>query len=318
MTSVTKRLSLIVNIFMFLTVSSTLVCSKTGIMTADDSELNPIQYYSDYFVFIADDGGEHLVVPMDFNWRPGEEGYETEYKAWFGTQDTWPIAYRVADHDIVPDGIPDEIWDLPAISEFTFDAELREIRITFSDAPEIVMKIPELSQWTMAGMESDSGLRAARGTIRIDGIRREGWILYERIRRENTRNVISQGFGRFHWIPLVVDGDLYHFLDNGGDQAATRWIASGENLITEQLDAFSFVILEMSEDMESGRSAVPEVISISAEHWQVDIMLESGGHQTGYGTEGDSGLALYRQSLLESTIDSNQTGYGMLELILAD
>jgi len=305
-------------IVLFLAAFNALVCTKTGILIDDERELSSTRYYSDYFIFIADDGGERLVVPIDINWRPGETGYETEYKAWYGTQADWPIAYRVEDHSLESESNPEEIWDLPDISEFTFEPAQREIRVTLPDAPEIVMTIPEQSIWTEASIESGNGLRAARGTTRVGGVGREGWILHERIRRQDRGKENSWQFERFHWIPLVINGALYHFLDHSGEQSATRWVPHGDDLLTQQIGDFSFVVHAISEDSLSERDEVPRVIQIVVESWETDITVASGGHQTGYGPEANSGFELYRQSILESTPESNQVGYGMLELILAD
>ena len=69
---------------------------------------------------------------------------------------------------------------------------------------------------------------------------------------------------------------------------------------------------------KSQRQDVPQKFQIVSDAWQVDITLISSGHQTGHGPLIGKGLALYRQSMLESTAASKQVGYGMLELILED
>ena len=60
-----------------------LLFNQCATKNAVDKSADAIEYkgyYSDYFVFVADDGDSPLVIPIDINWRIHEEGYEREYK----------------------------------------------------------------------------------------------------------------------------------------------------------------------------------------------------------------------------------------------
>src|SRR5688572_27327612 len=52
-------------------------------------------YRSDYFVFLAADVADPLIIPVDVNWepRPGGQVF-TELKAWKGTRAPWPMIYE--------------------------------------------------------------------------------------------------------------------------------------------------------------------------------------------------------------------------------
>jgi hypothetical protein len=287
----------------------------------NETDQAAIRYSSDYFVFLADDGGEPLVIPMDFNWRPSESGVHLEFKAWYGTRASWPIAYRSQEHSLTNSTLPGEIWELPAIGEFSFEGEQRTIVITMAHAPELRLKVPDLTEWATAESGDDArdnNLFAVRGDALVAGSLRNGWIIYERIRRRGSPLGGGHNFRRFHWIPLVIDGVFYHFRDHSGEHSAMRWIQKGDRLIAEQGSDFVFTVLTTSVDAKSQRQDVPQELQIVADAWQVDITLTSSGHQTGHGPLVGKGLALYRQSLLESTAASKQVGYGMLELILED
>jgi hypothetical protein len=284
------------------------------------SDPNGLAYYSDYFVFIADDGGAPLVIPMDANWRPTETGFSTELKAWHGTRDAWPIRYEQDTHGLSGGKIPTEIWQLPSVAGFVFNE--REISLTVAGAPSLRIALPKQSDWVSAPNADDNqGLFVAKTVVVVEGQTRRGFLLYERIRRQPNQSGgggDGPGFRRFHWMPLVIDGALYHFKDNSGSQSALRWIERNSSLVAEQGGPFTFEVQKNESDSQSGRAEVPQVLRIRYAPWSVDVVVESSGHQTGYGPQRDSGLALYRQSLLESTSGSPEQAVGMLELILDD
>lgn len=281
-----------------------------------------VLYYSDYFVFIADDGLDPLVIPIDLNWKPTDSGFSTEYKAWYGTRKPWPIAYVTAAHTLPDSTVPSEIWDLPPADEFTFDADAREIVARVPGAPQLRLAVPHETDWAAADTDKPLGLHllfAARTTAFVASNRRAGWLIYERIRRRpSTTPSSSRGFRRFHWIPLVIDGNLYHFLDNSGDQSASRWRRQDGRVVADRHETFAFAVAATTDDPESGRTGIPRVTRIVDDVWNIDVTLASGANQTGHGPPRPSGPALYRQSLLESTPASRNAATGMLELILDD
>ena len=289
---------------------------STAIRSCQTKDLT---YGSDYFVFIADDQSSPLVIPVDVNWRPTSNGYEEEFKAWFGTSEPWPIAYHVQKREAVDCTYPTETWEHSSNQNFQFDAANRLILLSIPNTPKIELAIPESDQWVLMPSKGTKSIYAMRTTAFIDGNVRSGWMIYERIRRSGIANGGGgRDFGAFYWIPLIVNGRFYHFEQHRDHQTATRWSLSGHAIIVDSLSSFELEVLETSSDSVSGRTLVPDQLKLTAPKWDLNITLKSGGSQVGYGPEFPNGLAYYRQSLLQSTSSSLSVGYGMLELILED
>lgn len=276
-------------------------------------------YSSDYFVFIADDGTEPLVLPIDFNWRHYTEGYEIEFKSWYGTEEDWPIRYT---KELVKSTVvPEEVFDHEDLEGYTFHSLTNEITVAVVSSPEFKIKIPTNSEWVQApsregGIGSTS---VAKTTIEINGQTKTGWLLYERIRAgSDTGFGFGFGFEAFFWMPVLVDNQLYHFIEHKGEQEAYRWCFEGDDLIVSALDTFNLTVTNTVSDATSGRQAVPSEVQIKYAPDSLDLTLASKGEQVGYGEQFPKGLAYYRQSLLVSTPESLSKGYGMMELILED
>ena len=104
-----------------------LSCRKDEAETAAPCIPDNYLYYSDYFVFVADDGGTPLVIPMDVNWSPTATGYSIELKGWHGTENEWPIGYYLNDSTADLCAIPQEAWEHANTAYFQFNSETREI-----------------------------------------------------------------------------------------------------------------------------------------------------------------------------------------------
>lgn len=274
-------------------------------------------YYSDYFVFIADDGGTPLVIPMDINWSPINKGFKSEFKGWYGTEKDWPIAYFQKDIKATSNEVPQESWQHGNNRYFQFDAAHREIIATINYAPKISIAVPEKSEWVaMPTKSSEKEIYAFRTTAKVKKNQRKGWMIYERIRWDNNTAKKFGDFGAFFWIPLVIDGAFYHFEQHKGKQTSTRWTIKENKVIAETQPGFMLTIIKTTKDAVSKRKNIPDQIQLTVPKWNLDISLNSGGSQVGHGEKFPNGLAYYRQSLLQSTKDSKTNGYGMLELIL--
>lgn len=279
-----------------------------------------LAYYSDYFVFVANDGDENLVIPLDVNWNPNTNGYQKTFKSWHGTSEEWPINYWVQDVTATPCDVPQESWEHVSDDNFQFNAVAREISSAIPNGPKVALSIPEEDKWIiMPSAPYGKSLYAFKTTAKVDGKSRTGWMIYERIRREaDSKNTAVVNFKDFYWMPIVSDGNFYYFQDHAGVQSACRWVENEGKITADTLKSFTLNILATSADATSGRSAVVDKLQIIAQKWQVDFTLNSTGNQTGYGPEFPNGLALYRQSLLEPHASTVTNGYGMLELILED
>lgn len=271
-------------------------------------------YYSDYFVFVADEG-DPLVIPLDINWTPNDSGYLAEFKGWYGTTEQWPIAYDLNQVKSDLCAIPHEAWEHLNTDYFQFNASTREVITTIWEAPELRVTIPESSEWVQTPGEDDKGIYGCKTIAKVDGEVRSGWLIYERIRWDNEM-LSSADFEEFYWIPILVNDTLYHFQQHKGEQVASKWHESDGGIGVSSISTFDFNIVEVSTDVTSGRDNIPEVIELSVADWGIDLKIFSGGSQVGYGPEFPNGLAYYRQSLVQTTADSENEGYGMLELIM--
>ncbi len=279
----------------------------------------PFGYYSDYNVFIATDGGEPLVVPIDINWFSRDDGYGIEYKAWYGTVQDWPIAYHTNSIHSKLEDIPNESFEHGDTKNFDFDDRSESITVKIYGAPEIEIKAPKIEEGVLAPLFNDiHDTHALKTTIQVGEKERSGWMLYERIRRKKDSAGKFEGFAAFYWMPLVVDGQLYHFMKHRDELAAVKWSDSANVVKAEILRDFQLNIVETIADSTSKRESIPKVFRIQAPEWNFDITLKSLGEQVGYGKMFAKGLGYYRQSLLKSTETSRVSGYGMMELILED
>ena len=303
---------------LLLTTMTFYACEKNKCIDPPQNAL----YYSDYFVFVADDGGQPLVIPLDVNWVPNDDGYEKVFKSWYGTSDDWPINYYLQDVISTPCDIPQEPWEHESDDDFQFDNNTRQISSNIPNGPTVSLTVPDESEWVVMP-EATTGFKsiyAFKTTAKVDDISRSGWMIYERIRREASGTGTGGGgdFKDFYWMPIVSEGNFYYFQDHDGEQSACRWVDNAGVITPDTLSTFTLNILTTASDITSGRDSVVEQLQIIANDWSVDFTLNSTGHQTGHGPEFPNGLALYRQSLLEPDASSITNGYGMLELILED
>ena len=287
------------------------------IAVQQETQAEPYGYYSDYFVFVADDGGSPLVVPIDINWNPNPDGYTIEYKAWHGTAEDWPIHYSKKDITSDWKDIPNEAYYHSSTEEFQFNSENKSVIARIEGAPEIEIRIPSKEQWVLAPLNSDIyDTYAFKTSIRIGDSNRSGWMLYERIRKEKDSATEFKGFAAFFWMPMILEGELFHFIEHRDELAAVKWTQSTDGIQVETAPDFELTVVETIADTKSKRTDIPKIVQIKAQKWNFDIQLRSSGEQVGYGNEFPKGLGFYRQSLLQSTNDSNSSGYGMMELIL--
>ena len=278
-----------------------------------------IYEHSDYYTFIADDGGDELVLNFSIWWHPGQDGYEKEFKSLHGSVNPWSINYKKEYLQSSLCAIPSETWDFNSNHDFQFNRATREISSNITANTFVSIKIPERTMWTAVDLGDSSyvDLYAYKTTANINGQTRSGWMIYEEIRA--TQSLASVGdFKDFFWMPIVANNHLYFFEHHNNKQLACRWQDNGTNIIADTLAAFNFTILSTEADATSGRNNVPKTLQISAPTWNVDFTVASTGNHTGYGASFPNGLALYRQSLLETANSSVTQGYGMLELILED
>ncbi|WP_394749823.1 hypothetical protein [Spongiimicrobium salis] len=287
--------------------------------TINDNSAENYAYYSDYFVFIADDATTPLVIPLDINWSVSDTGYSSEFKAWYGTPKNWPISYHTENTAASPAKTPNESWEHKNGPSFQFDSVQRNITVKIKGAPRLEVTVPEKSTWVqMPAKNTPKEIYGCRTTVTIKTKKRTGWMIYERIRwtKETVREFGD--FAAFFWLPLIVDGDFYHFEQHRGEQTATKWSLQKEKIVVETLPSFTLNIVRTVKDSQSGRKNIPKEVQLLAKPWDLDLMMRSKGEQVGYGAKFPNGLAYYRQSLLTSTKSSSQKGYGMLELILED
>jgi len=277
----------------------------------------PQGYYSDYFVFIAnDDESAPLVIPIDINWTLFEDSYEVEYKSWYGTEKEWPITYFKKSIPATKSDIPQESFVHANTEHFYFDKGNRTITTKINGDHEVQIQVPVKEDWVLSTLESDFPTYAFETDITVDGKSRSGYMLYERIRFDQAREF--DGFAAFYWMPMVVNNKLYHFTQHRGEQTAVKWSVVDDNLETTTVAKFDFKVIENTADSKSNRAEVAQTVQIQVPEWELDITLKSTGEQLGHGEAYPKGLAVFRQSLLQSTEQSKDSGYGMMELILAD
>jgi len=291
-------------------------CGGKTVETEKTAVVEPLGYFSDYFVFIADDGKEPLVVPVDINWSLHTEGYEIEYKSWYGTEKEWPIEYFKKNIKAKQTDIPNEAFEHLNTENFSFDTKNRSIVAKIKGSLEIKLQIPKKEEWVLPNMESDFPTYAFKTTIEISGTKRAGWMLYERIRFDALKKF--EGFEAFYWMPIVVEGNLYHFTQHRGKQTAVKWSDENDGLSVETVTTFEFTVAETVSDVKSKRAEIAKTVQIQVPEWGLDASLKSTGEQVGYGEKYNNGLAYFRQSMLQANESSKNSGYGMMELILAD
>ena len=279
-------------------------------------ERDIFDYYSDYFVFISDDSLDPLVVPVDLNWSPSYGGYDLEFKAWYGTDSDWPINYLLKTESLSEKKFPQEVFEHKDQAGFEFDSVKNLINLDIPNSPHIEFIFPEESSWVLAPSPDTSRKMtfATKAFIRVNELERKGWMIYERIRSKRRLDQEARNFSSFYWIPLVVNGNLFHFEKHGDEKSTFYW----DNNFSQFSEIFQFEILSEEFDSISGRDNIANSIRIKSSSWDIDIILLSSGAQVGYGPAFPNGLAYYRQSLLTSTDSSADKGIGMMELILED
>lgn len=273
--------------------------------------------YSDYFVFVADDGGTPLVVPIDINWQPTEKGYRQEFKSWYGTSDPWLINYYTHEVKATPCDVPQSSLEQPNNSLFGFDVAARQLNTTIPGVPLLVMTLPPERVWIKPpSSPSIFELFGFKTSVQVGSATRTGWVVHERIRAAPNSGFGSDDFETFYWLPLVINGDFYLFEEHKSEQLAIRWQDNGGTITTDTLHRFGLTVTQTEPDATSGRAAIPSQLAVTAPQWGVDIIVNSTGNQTGYGASYPNGLGYYRQSMLEADATSNNQGYGMLEFIV--
>lgn len=287
-------------------------CANKNIPIDSTETKETLGYYSDYFVFVADDEASPLVVPIDINWTLHNNGFDVEYKSWYGTANDWPIEYFQKSIPSSAENIPMETFEHPDLEAFHFNKNDRTITINIKGSPTIVMSVPAKEEWTLGMEGTEFPTYAFRTDLRVGDENKTGWVLYERIRFNSLSEF--NGFEAFYWMPVVVDGNLYHFTQHRGKQTAVKWMMENSSVKVETVPSFTFNIVETLFDAKSKREEIPKVVQLKVPSWQLDITLMSTGEQVGYGEEYPKGLAYFRQSLLQSST----TGYGMMELILGN
>lgn len=206
---------------------SVLACSS-NMKDKQNEGISFSQTYSDYFVFIAAD--EPLVVPFDFNWYPAKDGYNREFKSWYGTKDEWPMAY-LKDY-VNSTNTPQETWELTDNKNFKFNEEDRTITIKIDDTPKMEILIPKRSEWTaMPIQQNNKEIFAFKTSLKKEGRTIDGWMVYERIRLDADFVSSFGGFKAFYWVPLVINGNFFHFEwhKGYGHRTATKWYLENDN-----------------------------------------------------------------------------------------
>jgi len=275
-------------------------------------------FYSDYYVFISDDESTPVVIPIDLNWNQAKDGYEVEFKAWHGTEDNWPINYTKKTIQSLKVGIPEESFELENTGGFSFDSINRAITVQIPNGQKMTAYIPKNDEWVLAPSDGKTFRQtyASKSSIKIDSDTMNGWLIYERVRLSKKDIVDFGDFETFFWIPLIIDQELYHFEQHKGEQFAMKWFDNGSSIVSEEVKDFSINITKTIRDKASNRDKIPKEIQITSQSNHLNITLSSEGEQVGYGAQFPKGLAYYRQSLLQSTANSNHSGYGMMELII--
>lgn len=273
--------------------------------------------YSDYFVFVADDGGTPLVVPIDINWNPIATGYSQEFKSWYGTSANWPINYYTEEQTATACEVPQEAIEQPDNELFQFSASTQQIITEIPGAPKLTLTIPAATEWVRVPSTSTQlETYAFKTTVEVDNATRSGWAVYERIRALPGSGMFTGDFATFFWFPLVINNKLYHFEEHKGEQRAVRWQDNNGRIEVDTLHHFDLMVTATAPDSASSRAAIPQQLSVGVPSWNINITVNSTGYQLGYGPSYPNGLGYYRQSFLEATATSSNQGYGMLEFIV--
>lgn len=273
--------------------------------------------YSDYFVFVADDGGSPLVVPIDINWKPTATGYAQEFKSWYGTTANWPINYYLEEQSATACEVPQEALEQPDNDLFKFEEQDRTITTNIPGAPELSWQVPLPSAWVkVPDASTQLETYGFKTTVQVGTTTRSGWAVYERIRATPGSTNFTADFATFFWFPLVINNNLYHFEQHKGEQRAVRWQDNNGTVEVDTLHHFGLMVTQTASDSASGRAAIPQQFVVTVPAWNINIEVNSTGFQLGYGPSYPNGLGYYRQSLLEATATSSNQGYGMLEFIV--
>lgn len=290
------------------------------------TEIDSTRYYSDYFVFLAEDGANPLIVLTDINWEQQAEGtIFTELKAYYGT-DTgpWPILYDARTRSLHRLPLPTSWPDVPPIDQIGWNRAGSRFAFAFDDPGGVTLKVPSFRSGAAISDPGEDGhktLKAARTTVRTPEGTRSGWLIHEEVRLNELQKTggISASLARFHWIPVVVADTLYLFEQDGmGRQRAVRWQDTSSTMVADTLHTFGFEVTDTRSDGESGRAEVPVRWRIEVPTWHLALTLASRAGHTGYGEVTDKGKALFRQALVTGHNRDGTATYGMLELILAD
>lgn len=285
----------------------------------------PPHYVSDYFVFVAADTAESLVVPIDVNWEPRPDGrIFTELKAWRGTLEQWPMLYHVGTADLPGSAAFPKRWqDIPEVGGFRFgDGRVSAASDTLG---ALSLSVPPESEGVSTTRTPEPGMSirytAFRTSLTDGGRAVAGWLIHERVDLDRLVKTEASPlpFERYHWMPVVAPDALYLF-NHDGERAhnAVRWRIGDAKRTVDSTDAFAFEVTGHEAEAVSGRSNVPNAWQITAPEWGVSFTLESRAGHTGHGAERPGGKALYRQATLVGTDADNRPLVGMLELILED
>ncbi len=306
-------MKLLLSLLLLITASS-----NCNVQTVPQSVKGEYALYSDYFVFIADDKDSPLVIPVDLNWNANDEGYDIEFKSWYGTQEEWPIVYTKEAYK--NKSIPQESFQNKDISSFKFSKSKQEITLSIPNSPSVTLSIPAKETWVLAPSNNKINKEtfAARTSVQVNNETQNGWMIYERIRWKKEQLTQFGAFDEFFWIPVIVNKDFYHFEQHKGEKAGFKWTVNDGDIEVSRVSDFELEITGTISDAKSGRKAVPKEVSISSKENNLNISLVSTGQQVGYGERFPKGLAYYRQSLLTSEKNNENSSVGMMELILED
>jgi hypothetical protein len=152
----------------------------------------------------------------------------------------------------------------------------------------------------------------------------EGYIVHEQIRSSRERKTRPRpAFGRFTWIPLVTEDQLFLFTTRGENQSLIRWVREGDGFVAKTGMAYEFGETRVEGEGESGRKDVPVAWRIAVPDLELIFDFEGKSHHTGYGELKNRQRPLYRQQLAQGRAIQQGSGrsfesHGMIELILED
>jgi hypothetical protein len=303
-------------------------CQNTTAMGG--SELDPqYRYYSDYFVFIGKNPDYPVIVPLDVNWEwRGADRVFREVKAWWGTEENWtydalvkPARVRV---------FPETWQEVPGGRGFSWSSARWRIDVgNQAGRFTLLMDSFEGSEKKQSAIEEPrSGgfkiLRVGEGRIEIGDRTIEGYVIHEQIRASGQRKITARPpFGRFTWIPLVAEDQVFLFTTRGENKSLIHWSREGTGFTGDRRLAYELIETRTETETVSGRRDVPAAWRITVPELDLTFDFEGKSHHTGYGDPAGGRRPLYRQQLAQGRARIEGSGrsfaiHGMIELILED